>query len=103
MAGKTPGASAAQEAWEEAGVMGVASDKCIGVYAYGKRKDGQDSLPCLAMLHPLEVHSLAKKYPESGQRRRRWVSRKKAAKLVDEPELSRLLRDFNPRSKQRRA
>ena len=40
---------------------------------------------------------LAKKYPEKHQRRRRWLSRKKAAAKVAEPELKRMIRDFDPR------
>ncbi len=99
MDGKTPSASAAIEAWEEAGVTGKAAQECLGVYSYGKTMGPQDTLPCLAMLYPVEVKSLAKKFPESGQRRRRWVSRKKAAKLVAEPDLGRLILDFDPRPK----
>ena len=34
---------------------------------------------------------------EADERERMWVSRKKAAKLVEEPELSRIIRDFEPR------
>ena len=59
--------------------------------------DKSGGLPCLAMLYPVQVKSLAKKFPEAGQRRRQWVSRKRAAKLVAEPELARLIIDFDPR------
>jgi hypothetical protein len=59
---------------------------------------GEDSvLPVLALLYPVEVKAKAKKYPEAGQRRRKWVSRKKAMKMVREPELRRMIRDFDPR------
>ena len=51
------------------------------------------------MLYPVVVKSLSKQFPESGQRRRAWVSRKKAARMVSEPELARLILDFNPRLK----
>ncbi len=98
MEGKTPAASAACEAWEEAGVTGKHDETCLGVYTYGKMQEG-DALPCIAMLYPVQVKSLAKKYPESGQRRRRWVSRKKAARLVAEPDLARLIMDFKPNAK----
>ena len=101
--GKTPSASAAREAWEEAGVTGRASDVCLGVYGYGKNMGDADELPCLAMLYPVEVKSLARKYPEAGERRRRWVSRKKAARLVDEPDLGRMILDFDPRGPARRS
>lgn len=103
MNGRTPAASALREAWEEAGVTGKVSDTCLGAYTYGKDIGQSDDLPCIAMLYPVAVTSLAKKYPESGQRRRRWVSRKKAARLVAEPELGRLLVAFDPRPKRRSA
>ena len=97
--GATPARTALQEAWEEAGVTGKATGLSIGVYSYNKDVGDTANLACLAVLYPVEVKSLAKSYPERGQRRRRWVSRKKAARLVAEPELSRLLLDFTPRHK----
>ena len=97
MDGKTPAASAAREAWEEAGVTGKAAQTCLGVYTYGKDIGLDDAMPCVAMLYPIEVTALAKKYPESSQRRRRWLSRKKAARLVHEPDLARLITAFDPR------
>lgn len=102
MEGKTPAQAAAREAWEEAGVTGKGEETCLGVYTYGKMREG-DALPCIAMLYPVEVKSLAKKYPESRERRRRWVSRKKAARLVEEPDLARLILDFKPNAKRLRA
>jgi len=95
----TPGAAAAREAWEEAGVRGRVTGGCLGVYAYLKAMDDTAQLPVLAMLYPIEVKILADKYPEAGQRRRKWMSRKKAAKLVSEPELARMIRDFDPRGR----
>jgi 8-oxo-dGTP pyrophosphatase MutT (NUDIX family) len=100
MEGKTPAESALREAWEEAGVTGKAEETCIGVYTYEKTM-GEDDLACLALLYPVHVKSLAKKYPESHERRRRWVSRKEAARLVAEPDLARLIRSFEPRAKAR--
>ena len=97
MDGRTPAASALQEAWEEGGVRGRADGPCLGVYSYEKGQLQTDDLQCLAMLYPVQVKSLAKRFPESGQRRRRWVSRKKAARLVAEPELAQLIKDFDPR------
>lgn len=96
--GLTPAASALREAWEEAGVNGRAQDTCLGVYTYAKTV-GEDDLACLALLYPVEVKSLAKIYPEAHERRRRWVSRKEAARLVAEPDLRHLIRDFDPRRK----
>lgn len=97
MDGKTPAESAAVEAWEEAGVRGVSDGRCLGVFSYSKETGEHGALPCLAMVFAIEVQDLAKTYPEVAERKRRWVTRKEAAKLVDEPELSRILRDFDPR------
>ena len=93
----TPAQSAAREAWEEAGVIGKAIETCVGLFAYRKTISEDDSLPCVAMIYPVKVNRLAKKYPEAGQRKRKWVSRKEAARMVDEPELARILRDFDPK------
>ncbi len=98
MHAKTPEAAALQEAWEEAGVRGRVTGGCLGVYSYAKEMGEDSVLPVLALLYPVEVKAKAKKYPESGQRRRKWVSRKKAMKMVREPELRRIIRDFDPRS-----
>lgn len=99
MDGKTPAASAAQEAWEEAGVVGKPIDLCLGLYAYNKvlDADGGDVFPCIAMVYPVKVKRLEQKFPEAGQRKHRWVGRKRAAAMVSEPELARILRDFDPR------
>lgn len=99
MDGKTPAESAAQEAWEEAGVHGTADSRPLGLFSYNKTLDDVDhGLPCVAMVYGVKVKSLARDFPESGQRSRKWVSRKKAAGMVDEPELARILRDFDPRA-----
>ncbi|WP_432817081.1 NUDIX hydrolase [Sulfitobacter sp. JB4-11] len=102
MEGRTPAASALQEAWEEGGVQGRNDGPCLGVYSYAKGRTETGELQCVAMLYPVAVIALAKRFPESGQRRRRWVSRKKAARLVAEPELAQLIRDFDPRPAKRR-
>jgi len=99
MDGMTPADSAAQEAWEEAGVEGAPDSRPLGLFSYSKMLDDDEKdLPCVAMVYGVRVRSLARKFPEAGQRSRKWVSRKKAATLVDEPELSRILRDFDPRA-----
>jgi len=96
--GLTPAASAAQEAWEEAGVIGAAYDRCLGLYSYNKVLEDGSGLPCVAMVYPIKVKSLAKDFPEKGQRVRQWMTPKKAASLVAEPELARILKDFDPRA-----
>lgn len=95
--GMTPADSAASEAWEEGGVIGRVSDRCLGIFSYSKAIAPGQHLPCVGMVYPVRVQSLAQDYPEKGQRRRKWFSRKKAARNVWEPDLAHLLRDFDPR------
>ncbi|UYV38677.1 NUDIX hydrolase [Rhodobacteraceae bacterium D3-12] len=97
MGGKTPGDGALIEAWEEAGVKGKASEQCLGLFSYHKKLDKRTSLPCVAMVYAVKVSKLAKDFPEAGQRKRKWVSPKKAAKLVKEPELAQIIKTFDPR------
>jgi 8-oxo-dGTP pyrophosphatase MutT (NUDIX family) len=98
MPGLTPAATAAQEAWEEAGVVGTPIERCIGIYSFSKEMEDGPDLPCLALLYPVRVKNLAKDFPEAGQRRRKWLDPRKAATRVIEPELARLLRSFDPRA-----
>lgn len=97
MDGKTPAEAALQEAWEEAGVIGKVVSAPLGLYSYQKVQENAPDFPCIAVVYAVKVKSLSKDFPEAGERRVKWVGRKKAAKLVDEPELSRILRDFDPR------
>ncbi len=96
MDGETPAGAAATEAWEEAGATGKLSHHTLGFYAYDKGHAGA-RLPCVVAVFPLKVKKLAKNYPEAGQRKRKWVGRKKAAAMVQEPELRAMIKAFNPR------
>ncbi|MCR9125521.1 MAG: NUDIX hydrolase [Rhodobacteraceae bacterium] len=95
--GLTPARSAMREAWEEAGVEGRAWDMCLGLYSYTKVISPTQAMPCAVMVYPVHVRRLASDYPERNQRRRKWFSPRKASKRVGEPELQRILRDFDPR------
>ncbi len=97
MAGETPADTAATEAWEEAGVKGIVHPLCLGIFSYIKTMDRQQSLPCVVAVYGLRVKRLARVFPEQGQRKRKWVSPKRAAQMVDEPELAQLLERFDPR------
>ncbi|MCV6825238.1 NUDIX hydrolase [Halocynthiibacter sp. SDUM655004] len=97
MDGQTAGEAAAIEAWEEAGAKGKVKEFCVGVYSYTKDPDTKAALPCIVALYPIKVKKLAKEYPERKSRKRKWVSPKKAAKLVKEPELAAILKRFNPK------
>ncbi|MEX0284327.1 MAG: NUDIX hydrolase [Paracoccaceae bacterium] len=96
MDGKSPGRTAEQEAWEEAGVKGEMQKTCMGTFTYDKWIDENSSLPCIVELYPLEVSNLSEDFPEKEERRRKWFSPKKAASLVCEPELAALIESFDP-------
>jgi 8-oxo-dGTP pyrophosphatase MutT (NUDIX family) len=98
MAGKSAPESARTEAWEEAGVEGKVSDRCVGLYAYHKVLGPEKGVPCVVAVYPLKVKALADDFPERAERKRRWFSPKKAAQKVDEPELRELLQGFDPKS-----
>ncbi|HEY0275233.1 MAG TPA: NUDIX hydrolase, partial [Paenirhodobacter sp.] len=91
------GETALTEAWEEAGVVGKLSGPPMGDYASQKMLLENQPMPCRVEVHPVHVSKLAARYPEKGQRRRKWFSTKKAAKLVAEPELADILRDLPSR------
>ncbi len=95
--GMTPARSAAKEAWEEAGVLGTAYDMCLGVYSYEKILPDSPDLPVIGLVYPLKVKTIKSNFPERKERRRKWLSPKQAAGRVDEPELKRILKTFDPK------
>ena len=98
MPGKSPAQCAATEAYEEAGADGKIHDHCLGLFSYTKEMPkGQDNLPCVALVYPLKVKKLLSAYPEKSDRKRKWFTLKKASERVSEPELSVILRAFDPR------
>jgi len=96
MNGATPADAAATEAFEEAGLTGRVTDVCIGLYFRDKAISEGLSLPCVVAVFPLKVKTVLHEWPESGQRRRKWVGRKKATAMVRGRELGRILREFDP-------
>jgi 8-oxo-dGTP pyrophosphatase MutT (NUDIX family) len=86
--------AAAQEAFEEAGVMGEVGGSAVGAYLYLKRRRNRSDL-CKVHVYPLEVYEEFDDWPERRQRERTWFSPDEAADRVDEPGLSEILRSFN--------
>jgi 8-oxo-dGTP pyrophosphatase MutT (NUDIX family) len=95
MADKTPSQAAAIEAWEEAGLVGIVSEHCLGVYSDRKVLPTR-RLPVVVMVYPLEVTEEHDVFPEHTQRTRAWMSRRKAAKRVPDPLLAKIVREFDP-------
>ena len=88
--------SAAVEAWEEAGVKAEKTAESLGVFHYQKGLGPDRAVPCQVEVFSLRVDRLAERYPEKGQRRRKWFAPEKAAKKVGEPELRQLILSFAP-------
>jgi 8-oxo-dGTP pyrophosphatase MutT (NUDIX family) len=95
--GLTPHASAAREAFEEAGVVGEADRKALGTYIYGKRMKNGAILQCEVEVFPLPVARHHGKWPEQHQRVARWFAPDEAASAVQEKELAELIRNFAAR------
>jgi 8-oxo-dGTP pyrophosphatase MutT (NUDIX family) len=91
--------AAAREAREEAGLKGAISSAMAGRYCYQKRIGGGE-VRCEVMVYPLEVAGVAGKWKEKGERRRKWMSAAKAAGLVAEADLGKLILDFAAATKQ---
>lgn len=89
--------SALREAWEEAGVRAEADHAHpAGQFFYDKALEDDSVVPIIADLYKVRLRDgdLAESYPEAGQRKRVWVPAKKAAKMVQEPELKKILRSL---------
>jgi 8-oxo-dGTP pyrophosphatase MutT (NUDIX family) len=90
MKGKKDYAAAAEEARQEAGVVGRVRKKPIGHYAYWKR--GPSSyIPCYVTLYVMAAQRQLEFWPEKGQREFRWFTAEEAADRVDEPGLRKVL------------
>jgi 8-oxo-dGTP pyrophosphatase MutT (NUDIX family) len=85
--GKSAGEIALQEAWEEAGLLGVLQPEPVGSYVYEK-----DGLTCHVLVFLLQVTDEVDNYPESALRQRLWLPTGQAAARVEDAGLRELLR-----------
>lgn len=84
--------AALQEAWEEAGVRKARINRRpLGIYRYIKRQKRAPDDAVETTVYAAEVTQIKDKFPEASQRKRKWVSPQKAAKMVDEPDLAQIL------------
>ena len=88
--------SAAQEAFEEAGVLGKVGKRPLGAFSYDKRLKSGRLQHVRVAVFGLQVVREMDNYPELGQREKLWLSAAEAARQVDEPELMVLLATFKP-------
>lgn len=94
IAGLPPHLSAAQEAYEEAGVRGTVGSEPAGQYRYRKTRRLGRGVRMVVTLFPLQVEEELDDWPEARQRTRRWFAPEDAADAVFEPDLKALLAAF---------
>jgi 8-oxo-dGTP pyrophosphatase MutT (NUDIX family) len=94
MKGRKPYAAAAQEALEEAGVVGKVEKTPLGSYSYVKKMRNGAGILCHVDVYALQVQRQMKKWPEREERITRWFPIEQAAEAVREPELAKIIRAF---------
>ena len=85
--GKTAGEVALQEAWEEAGLLGLLAPEPVGSYVYEK-----DGFLCYVIVFLLSVTDEVDSYPEVALRQRVWLSVPQAISRIDEAGLRAVIR-----------
>jgi len=89
-----PSATAAREAYEEAGIEGtIQSDAHIGSYRYAKSIH-ESEVEIAVKVFLLRVERQLEIWPERAERETRWCSPEEAAELVAEPKLAAILRNL---------
>jgi 8-oxo-dGTP pyrophosphatase MutT (NUDIX family) len=84
--GKTASEIALQEAWEEAGLVGVLGAP-VGTYQYEKYGG-----TCLVTVFVMHVHEVLDDWPEDAVRRRVWTAPDEAVELIEDEGLRVILR-----------
>jgi 8-oxo-dGTP pyrophosphatase MutT (NUDIX family) len=91
MKGKSGRKAATIEAMEEAGVIGKTLKAPAGSYSYWKRMP-VGFVHVYVTVYLLEVSEELQKWKETEKRQRAWLSPAQASALIDEPELSTLMK-----------
>ncbi|CCQ73117.1 NUDIX hydrolase [Magnetospira sp. QH-2] len=82
--------SAAEEAFEEAGIFGKVMTPSVGRYKYSK-SGGNGRVTCKVEVFLMAVNRIKNDWPEKSERKRKWMTIPKAAQMVHERKLSSLL------------
>jgi 8-oxo-dGTP pyrophosphatase MutT (NUDIX family) len=85
--GKTAGEIALQEAWEEAGLVGLLASEPLGSYVYEK-----DGFVCHVIVFLMTVTGQVENYPEASLRQVVWLSASQALNRVEDAGLRDILR-----------
>lgn len=92
--GLAPAQCAAQEAAEEAGVVGDVGPRPLGTFQYEKRRKSGEALQCRVEVFAMEVQSRRRNWPEKSVRQARWCSVEDALERVSDPGLRRIIAKF---------
>jgi 8-oxo-dGTP pyrophosphatase MutT (NUDIX family) len=91
MPGKSLADSAAQEAFEEAGIKGRIDPEPVGVIRHVKQHLLFGRIEVDIHVHVLAVERELKDWPERGERARKWFAVSEAADQVDSAQLKKLI------------
>jgi 8-oxo-dGTP pyrophosphatase MutT (NUDIX family) len=91
MPGKSWPQAAAQEAWEEAGVRGAASERELGRFPHEKSDWLRGTLACTVAVFPLAVTEELASWPERAERTRGWFVLHEAAAKVHSRRLAAII------------
>lgn len=94
MRGTASHRAAELEAYEEAGIRGVACPAPLGQYRYLKTRDDGTARAAKVDVFPLAVTDQLPEWPEQGERELRWFSVPEAANAVAEPDLKSIIAAF---------
>lgn len=103
MPGKSLADSAAQEAFEEAGIKGRIEATPIGSFRHVKQHLLFGTIEVDIFVHPLAVERELGNWPEKGERNRKWFAIDEAAERVQSYELKLLIVEFAQILKEQRA
>jgi 8-oxo-dGTP pyrophosphatase MutT (NUDIX family) len=98
--GRSPCESAAQEAFEEAGIIGTTTARAVGTFDYLKRRKTGETIACRVAVFALEVERQRRAWPEKAMRQTCWCSVDEAMARVSDPGLKRLIAKFARRQTQ---
>jgi 8-oxo-dGTP pyrophosphatase MutT (NUDIX family) len=89
----TAAATAAREAYEEAGLIGtIVGEEPVGYYRYAKQRASWRTLVCEVAVYLFSVERQLRKWPEKAERETRWFTPEEAAKVVVAPGLAEIVR-----------
>lgn len=88
--GKSAGEVALQEAWEEAGLVGLLAAEPLGSYVYEK-----DGFVCHVIVFLMNVTGQMEAFPEAGMRQRAWLPAAQAMGRIEDGGLRDILRSVS--------